>query len=280
LLDFLQKYHGKVILDLFIGINYFLLIRLLTHQQFENLKSKRREQMFNSKLFLPKMLTKFNEHVQKYNSIVKDVYGFYIENVIQTLRSFIGNNQEQILPFSNVSFFQSSDYDNGTFEYALHRHYSQQSLNPSISPFSFPSGLTHEKFMSNYNPAFGSWDLAYDIDLSARIVPFVDVDARDHTNSAYYLNSYAVDFFNHGSEASIIQENQLNSGDTNNLLFDYLLILSSIRTSLKVIIDNKNKQATTNDIQFFEPLLKKISNIKDIFAEKFYKAYPYTKRNF
>jgi len=235
--------------------------------------------MFNSKLFLSTQLTEFNQAVFKYNSIVKDIYGFYIENVIKNLRS-VNKNQEQILPFSNKSFVQLSDYDNGTFEYKLHHHDSQQLLNLSISPFASPSGLTHEKFMLNYNPTIGSWDLAYDIDLSARIVPFVDINARDHTNSSYYLNSYALDFFNHGSEISLIEENQINSGDTNNLLFDYSLMLSSITTSLKVIIDNKNKQTAIDDIQFFKPLYEKISNIKDIFADKFYKAYPYTKRNF
>ncbi|CAF0753138.1 unnamed protein product [Rotaria sordida] len=250
---------------------------LVTHKQFENLVSKRRQQMFNSKLFLSKMLINFSERVQTYNSIVKDVYGFYIENVIRHLRSLI-DNQEQILPFSNISFSQLSDYDNGTFEYTLHHHYSQQTLNPSISPFSAPSGLTHEKFMSNYNPTVGSWDLAYDVDLSTRIVPFIDIDIRDHTNSAYYLNSYAVDFFNHGSEASLILENQINPGETNNLLLDFLMMLSSIKTSLEIIIRNENEQATTNDIQFFQPLFEKISNIKEIFAEKFYKAYPYARR--
>ncbi|CAF1144509.1 unnamed protein product [Rotaria sordida] len=194
----------NVLACLFTNIPWFV-----THQQFENLESRRRQEMFNSKLFLPTMLTEFSERVQTYNSIVKDVYGFYIENVIRHL-GLLYHNQEQILPFSNVSFFQSSDYDNGTFEYNLHHHYSQQSQNPSISPFTAPSALTHEKFMSNYNPTVSSWDLAYDLDLSPRIVPFVDIDARDHTNSAYYLNSYAVDFFNHGSEASIIKENQIN----------------------------------------------------------------------
>jgi hypothetical protein len=224
------------------------------------------------------MLTEFSERVQTYNSIVKDVYGFYIENVIRHLR-LLCHNQEQILPFSNVSFFQSSDYDNGTFEYNLHHDYSQQSQNPSISPFTAPSALTHEKFMSNYNPTVGSWDLAYDLDLSPSVVPFADIDARDHTNSAYYLNSYAVDFFNHGSEASIIQENQINPGDTNSRLLDFLLMLSSVQTSLQIIIHNKNKETTDDDIQFFQPIFKKISSIKNIFADKFYKQYPYARRN-
>jgi hypothetical protein len=185
------------------------------------------------------------------------------------MRSPNNNNQEYTLPFSNVSFLQSSDYDNGTFEYNLHHHYSQQTHNPSISPFAGPSGLTHQQFMTNYNPTVGSWDL----DLSPRIVPFVDIDARDHKNSSYCLNSYALDFFEHGSEAALISENQIGSGDTNSLLLDFLLMLSVIKTSLQAIIENEDKQTTNNDINFFEPLFKKLSNVKDTFADKFHKRY-------
>ncbi|CAF1355530.1 unnamed protein product [Rotaria sordida] len=119
--------------------------------------------------------------------------------------------------------------------------------------------------------------LAYDVDLSTRIVPFIDIDARDRTNSAYYLNSYAVDFFNHDSETSLILENQINLDETNHLLLDFSLMFSSIKTSLEIIIRNENEQATINDKQCCQPLYEKMSNIKEIFAEKFYKAYPYTK---
>jgi hypothetical protein len=208
---------------------------------------------------------------------VKDVYGFYIENVSQQMRSF-NDHQEYILPFSNVSFIQPSDYDNGTFEYQLHHHYSQQSYNPSISPFAGLSGLNHEQFMSNYNPSVGSWDLAYDLDLSTRIVPFIDIYARDHTNSNYYLNSYALDFFQHGSEKSLIVENQLGAGDTHELLHDFLLILSVIQTSLEIIISNEDKQTTDNDLNFFKPLCNKISSVKKTFSDKFYKRFIYRNR--
>jgi hypothetical protein len=195
------------------------------------------------------------------------------------MRSCNSNNQEYSLPFSNVPFIQSSDYDNGTFEYNLHHHHSQQSQNPSISPFAGPSGLTHEKFMSNYNPTVGSWDLAYDLDLSPRIVPYVDIDARDHSNSSYCLNSYALDFFEHGSEASLITQNQIGSGDANSLLFDFLLMLSVIKTSLEVIIRNEDKQTTSNDIAYFKLLFKKISGVRDTFADKFYKRYTNIRRH-
>jgi hypothetical protein len=142
----------------------------------------RRQRTFYSKLFLPPPSTDFSECVQSYNSIVKDVYGFYIENASQEMRLFY-DHQEHILRFSNVSFIQSSDYDHGTFEYHLHHHYSQQSKQSSISSFAAPSGLTHEQFMSNYNPSVGSWDLAYDLDLSTCIILFMDIDARDHIAS-------------------------------------------------------------------------------------------------
>jgi hypothetical protein len=208
---------------------------------------------------------------------VKDVYGFYIENVSQQMRSFY-DYQEHILPFSNVSFIQPSDYDNGTFEYHLHHHYSQQSNHPCISPFAAPSGLTHEQFMSNYNSSIGSWDLAYDLDLSTRIIPFVDIDARDHTNSNYYLNSYALDFFEHGSQKSLIVENEIGAGDVHDLLYDFLLMLSVIKTSLEIIISNEDKQTTDNDLNFFEPLCKKISGVKKTFSDKFYKQYTYRNR--
>ncbi|CAF1367167.1 unnamed protein product [Adineta steineri] len=246
---------------------------LITYKTYEDLSSTRREKMYNSKLFLPPVSHDFSTLVQSYNSVVKEIYGFYIENVIRHLRS-LNKYHVEVLPFSNVSFSSSSDYDNGSFEYDLHHSRSQQSKNPSISPFAGLSGLTHEQFMLNYNPSVGSWDLAYDLDLSPRIIPFIDIDARDHTNSAYYLNSYALDFFKHGSETSLIKENDLKPGDIYNLLLDFFLMLSSIKTSLQIILDNEHKQVTDNDAHFFQPLFEKISRIREIYSKKFYKQYP------
>ena len=219
------------------------------------------------------MSTKFTDKVQAYNSLVKDIYGSYIENVTHQLRSKYLQNQEQILPLSGISFIQPSDYDNGTFEYHLHHHYSQQSSNPSISPFASVSGLTHKQYMSNYNLSVSSWDLAYDLDLSSHIVPFVDVNVCDHTNSTYQLNSYAIDFFKHGSETLLISENQLSPNDTNKLLMDFHLVLASVKTSLKIIVENEEK-LTPNDMQFFGPLYDSIHNIQENFSRKFYEEYP------
>ena len=171
--------------------------------------------------YLYSLASHIRQHIQTYNGLVRDIYGSYIENVIEKIRS-INNDQEFLLPFSQISFKQSSDYENGTFEYQLHHHHSQQSHNPSISPFAAPSGLTHEQFMSNYHSTTGAWDLAYDLDLSSRLVPYVDIDACDQTNTSYYLNSYALDYFKHGSEKFLISENQLDRGEPYHLLSDFL----------------------------------------------------------
>ncbi|CAF1084617.1 unnamed protein product [Adineta steineri] len=246
---------------------------LITRHTHEDLLEFRKQEKFNSKLFLPPISKQFRQRINVYNSIVKDVYGCYIENITRYLRSK-NNRQAEILPFSNISFIQNFDYDNGTFEYNLHHHYSQQTYNPSISPFAAVSGLTHEKFILNYNPIIGSWDLVYDLDLSSKIVPFVDLDCCDHTNTAYYMNSYALDFFKHGSQTLLNLENELNPGDIYNYLLDFNLVLSSIKTSLEVIIENERKQTTSDDLDFSVPLYQSISNLQSIFSSNFNRQYP------
>jgi hypothetical protein len=237
----------------------------------DNSSTIRRNSLFNPKLALRSISSKIRERIQSYNSLVKEIYGCYIENVIQAIRSS-KDGQEYILPLSEVPFNQSSDYDNGTFEYQLHHHHSQQSQNPSISPFAAPSGLTHEKFMSSYNPTCASWDLACDLDLSSRIVPFVDIDTCDHVNSSYYLNSYALDFFKHGSERFLLSENQLDRGETFSLLSDFLHSLTSIKQSFDNILTTESLQAN-NDSQFFKPIGKKLGGIQQEFSSKFYKEF-------
>jgi hypothetical protein len=246
---------------------------LITRHEYNDLSEHRRELKYNSKLFLPAVSKQFRKRVEVFNAIVKDVYGCYIQTITRYLR-LMNDTQIEILPFSNISFTQNSDYDNGTFEYNLHHHQSQQIHHPSISPFAGLSALTHERFMTNYNPVVGSWDLAYDLDLSPQIVPFIDIDCRDHTNTSYHLNSYALDFFKQGSETSLIIENGLNPGDTYSLLLDLHLVLSSIKTSLEVIIKNDEKQTNTNDLFIFRPLYDSVIKIQSIFSRKFMRQYP------
>lgn len=228
--------------------------------------------LYNSKCTLRPISPEIRSRIQSYNSLVKKIYGSYIENVLKQIRSF-NDGQEYILPYSNISFSQASDYDNGTFEYDLHHHHSQQSNNPSISPFAGLSGLDHEQLISSYNSTTTAWDLAYNIDLSTRIVPFVDIDAHDHTNSSYYLNSYALDFFRHGSEKLLITENDVLRSETYGLLSDFFRLLSATQVSIDTIVNHEIKEIRNKDMRFFGVIGKKITSIQEQFWIKFSKEY-------
>ncbi|CAF2032627.1 unnamed protein product [Rotaria magnacalcarata] len=245
---------------------------LMTQQRANSPLSMKDKILFNSKFCLRTVSPEIRSRIQSYNSLVKKVYGSYIENVLKQIRSF-NDGQEYVLPYSNISFSQTSDYDNGTFEYDLHHHHSQQSNNPSISPFAGLSGLNHEQLMSNYNSTTIAWDLAYNLDLSTRIVPFVDIDAHDHTNSSYYLNSYALDFFRHGSEKFLIAENDLLRSETYGLLSDFVRLLLATQVSLDTIVNHEIKEIRNKDMRFFGVIGKKLSSIHDQFWIKFSKEY-------
>jgi hypothetical protein len=246
-----------------------LFSRLITREETQRLLASRREHKLNSRLFLPPISSAFNKHLQAYNSIVKQVYSGYIDSVARLMRSS-SDDQEQILPFSGDSVVQGSDYDQGSFEYHLHHHHSQQQHNPS--------GLTHRSFMFNYNSTIGSWDLAYDLDLSPEVVPLADVECHDDTNAMYHLNSYALDFCKLGSEALLIAENGLSTGDTYALLLDLHLILSSVKTSLEVIVKNEEQTSAPNDLALFTPLCRSITKVQDAFARNFIRQYPRQQR--
>ncbi|CAF5088349.1 unnamed protein product, partial [Rotaria sp. Silwood1] len=69
-------------------------------------------------------------------------------------------------------------------------------------------------------------------------------------------------------------ENGLSPGDTYCLLLDLHLVLSSVKTSLEVIINNEQKQTTNNDLAIFEQLYKTLSNVQNIFSSNFQIQYP------
>ncbi len=87
------------------------------------------------------------------------------------------------------------------------------------------------------------------------------------------MNSYALDFFKHGSEKLLIIANELSPGDTYGILLDFHFVLSSITTSIEVFVENDEKEASSDYKEFFLPLYKSISTVKNSFSQKFYKQY-------
>ncbi|CAF1134816.1 unnamed protein product [Adineta steineri] len=242
----------------------------VTPAQRENLFLERTEKRYSSTLFLPSMSERFIQMVHGYNEIVKEVYICYIQDVIKILREELPN-EECILPISNISFYEKSDYDDGTFEHKLKHHYTQQPSS-AISPFAGLSGLTDEQFMQNYNAT--SYDLAFNIDLSNKVVPFMD----PHDYNKMNLNSYALDFYINGNKSQLIVENQLQAGDIFNFTQDFLLLLASIKTSLQTIVEYEEQQtAIETDLDFFRSISNKFDEIHRKYKESFSKAFPHRK---
>lgn len=126
--------------------------------------------------------------------------------------------------------------------------------------------------MSNYHPSMNAWDLAANLDLSSRMIPFVDIDVHDHTNATYYSNSYALDFFKHGSERVLVTENGLEWGETYHLLQEFLRSLTSIKKSFDTILENEVKSQLST-VKFFRPLSNLFSSIENEYSDKFHKHF-------
>lgn len=245
-----------------------LLAYLFTHRTwFITRDQSRRERYFNKKRSLRPLSKEILRRIHSYNDVVRQSLGVYLENLLRHLRS-VYKNVEESLPFSQISFSQSTDYDDGTFEYQLHHHHSEQKNNPSISPFAGLSGLTHGELLRRYSPSINTWHLPFDLDLSSRIVPMIDIDAIDSNGSSYYLNSYLVDFFRHGSETKLINEYDIERDEVYQLLRGFQSILYSIDQSLR-----KLSAENSNDNEFFRPISKKFTRLEQTFSRRFHSEY-------
>lgn len=126
--------------------------------------------------------------------------------------------------------------------------------------------------MHNYNST--SYDLAFNIDLSNKIVPFMDL----HDYNKMNLNSYALDFYINGSKRQLIVESQLQAGDIFDFSQDFLLLLASIKTSLQAIVKHEKEQtATVTDLNFFQTIFNKFDEIHHNYKVSFNKAFPHRK---
>lgn len=176
-------------------------------------------------------------------------------------------SREVHLPLTNVLFDQVSDYDNGTFEYQLHHHHSQQKNNPSISPFAGPSALTHQRFVDNFQGPMTALDLTYSLDLSSEIIPIFNLERRDHAGRTYLMNNYLLNFLQTGKEKRVIVDNDIDRSNTYRYLSRPLDGMLSMSESLKSIshvspdefrsISNRIGDISTNFNKIFDVAMKR-----------------------
>ncbi|CAF0876905.1 unnamed protein product [Adineta steineri] len=232
---------------------------------YQDLMGKRRDEKYNSMLLLPgkdRISPAFRQGLNAYNNLVLFVYEQYFINVINQLRKQFPH-VEQCLPLSNINFKTSDIYDPGTFEYQLHYHYTWQEKT-FLTPFSGVSGISNDDYLNKYNSL--SYDLAYDLDISSQIIPYFEID------NIYRCNSYAYDFYNHGSKTDIINENLIPLGDIYTVLNDFRLVLKRFEKALR-IIDKKIDQS--NDLEtykFFKLLHTEIKQVTKKYVKNFEKT--------
>lgn len=237
----------------------------MDQNRYQNLIEKRREEKFNSQVIFPEidhMPQQFRQNLDEYNTLVLSVYKQYFTNVIHQLRLQFPD-AEQFLPLSNINFKTYDVYDHGTFEYQLHHRYSWQNKT-FLSPFSGVSGIDDDDYVKNYNSQ--SNDLAYDLDLSPQVIPFFQI------NDAYRCNSYAYDFYNHGSKKNLIDENQIPSSDIHILLNDFRLVLRKLQRSLRFLMRNANQFHDNETFDFFKSLSSKVERITRKYTTHFNKT--------
>ena len=103
-------------------------------------------------------------------------------------------------------------------------------------------------------------------------------DSIPKVNLEEPINSYIVDFYNHGNiysrtltnsegvSKSLVRDNMLQEGELFNLLRDALLVLQTLSTSLEEMAESKD-----------DLLVMAFHQLKGNFEEKFYKAFPHNR---
>ncbi|XP_072262120.1 probable ATP-dependent RNA helicase DDX60 isoform X2 [Pyxicephalus adspersus] len=183
---------------------------------------------FQSKVFLEKLPDDFAAVVEEHNQKVALIFG----QCILTASNLADLEEKYQLPLSNIDF-SGKECDNS----GLVDHLTSSSEGRSgISPFACLSGNTDHDLMTMKNA--NNMMLAT-IQISQKYFPFFYLEKTDAYGRALHLNSYALDFFKHGSIKAIVSDNGFNEGDAYYKLKDFYLSISAISVSLKEMCEDE-----------------------------------------
>ena len=192
----------------------------------------------------------------------------YYENVL-IQSEHLNSEFDFCLPISKFNYaakstdannnYQMNEFLDDTFEHLVFDGTSSIENN-IVSNFAALSGL-HDKHRD-----FHFKDKSWLIHLKAKffsfkdLMPTIDVgkNVSDFYGNEIKLNSFFLDFFNHGIYASILNENKIREEDA----FDYLKDFKMILSFLTMILSNGR----------YSPFLSEIKTISDKFEEVFNKA--------
>lgn len=213
--------HKKII----IVLSYLFNNIWIYNHKLKRINEERLRNTYNSRIILADLPEEFAQPLENYNQNIDRIFK---KNLKIQSRLF---NQELdfILPFSKYNYeneIKNNNFSNGTIEKELTENSSEQSTE-LISNFSSLSGLTDEDVFIKEKSILMHLKWFF-LDLKNLYPTVNDSKSVDFYGKQMKLNSYLLDFFNHGVYQSILDENKIRDDSAYSFLFDFKRILQKL----------------------------------------------------
>ncbi|XP_075053960.1 putative ATP-dependent RNA helicase DDX60 [Mixophyes fleayi] len=187
------------------------------------------DNFFQSKVFLDKLPDDFAAAVEEYNSKVATVFGRFL----LTASKLADIEKEYQLPLSNINFSGKECTDSGLVDHLM----SCSNGRSAISPFACLSGNTDHNLMSVTNVSNVMLQTAH---IPDKHIPLLHLEKTDACGRQMSLNSYALQFFKHGSIPAILTVNGLYRRNAYYKLSKFRRSIESISISMKEMCEDEN----------------------------------------
>ncbi|XP_018415534.1 PREDICTED: probable ATP-dependent RNA helicase DDX60-like [Nanorana parkeri] len=206
------------------------------------------EDAFNqSKVCLEELPKDFADAVKEYNRNVATIFG----HCILTASKLVDMDKEYQLPLAQISFSGKECMDSGLVDHLM----SNSEGRSGISPFACLSGNTDHDLMKMTNVSSLMLQTAQ---IPEKYIPLYHLTFKDICGRKIFLNSYALDFYKHGSLGPLKTNNGLDKGDAYDKLKDFTHTIASISVSMKELCEDEN-----------DPVVLAFAQLHTIYSEKF-----------
>ncbi|XP_073462223.1 probable ATP-dependent RNA helicase DDX60 isoform X1 [Aquarana catesbeiana] len=206
---------------------------------------------FQSKVFLEKLPDDFAAVVEEHNRKVALIFG----QCILTASKLADTEKEYQLPLSEINLSGKECMNSGL----VHHLMSRSEGKSGISPFACLSGNTDHDLMTMKN--INSMMLST-IQIPEKYFPIFYLEKTDACGRALILNSYALDFYKHGSIKAIVSDNGFIEGDAFYKLRDFSLSIAAISISLREMCEDEYDPVPLAFEQLREKFRQKLDLVK------------------
>lgn len=162
--------------------------------------------------------------------------------------------QEYQLPLSKIDFSGKNCEDSQLVSHLM----NCKDEKIAISPFVCLSGNTDSILLQ---PEVSDNIILRTVNISYSQAPLLRQHKVDTLGRILPLNSYALDFYKHGSLKGLAQDNRINEGDAYLLLKDFILTIKSISVSLHELCENEEDNVVLAFDQLSETFEEKFNKV-------------------